>query len=82
MTVNPGFGGQRFIPSTIAKIKRVRKLIDESQLAVELEVDGGITLENISMVSQAGADVVVSGSAVFQSKDLRETVRMMKGKLR
>jgi ribulose-phosphate 3-epimerase len=49
---------------------------------VELEVDGGITLENISMVSQAGADVVVSGSAVFQSKDLRETVRMMKGKLR
>jgi ribulose-phosphate 3-epimerase len=82
MTVNPGFGGQKFIPSTIAKIKRVRKLIDESQLAVELEVDGGITLENISMVSQAGADVVVSGSAVFQSKDLRETVRMMKEKLR
>ena len=81
MTVNPGFGGQKFIPGMIPKIKKLRRLIDESQLSVELEVDGGINLENIGLVSQAGADVVVSGSAVFKSADCRETVREMKKKM-
>ena len=81
MTVNPGFGGQKFIPGMIPKIKKVSKLIDEKNLAVELEVDGGINLENISQVAQAGADVVVSGSAVFQSADCKKTVRLMKEKL-
>ncbi len=81
MTVNPGFGGQKFIPGMISKIKKLRRLIDESQLSVELEVDGGINLENIGLVSQAGADVVVSGSAVFKSADCRETVREMKKKM-
>ena len=81
MTVNPGFGGQKFIPGMIPKIKKLRRLIDESQLSVELEVDGGINLENIGLVSQAGADVVVSGSAVFKSADCRETVREIKKKM-
>jgi len=81
MTVNPGFGGQKFIPRMVPKIKNLRRLIDEKQLAVELEVDGGINLENISLVSQAGADLIVAGSAVFKSADCRETVRLMKKKL-
>jgi ribulose-phosphate 3-epimerase len=82
MSVNPGFGGQKFIPGVIPKIKKLRKIINEAHLSVELEVDGGINLENISLVSQAGADVVVAGSAVFKSEDCRETVRLMKEKLR
>ena len=81
MTVNPGFGGQKFIPGMIPKIKKLRRLIDESQLSVELEVDGGVNLENIGLVSQAGADVAVAGSAVFKSADCRETVREMKKKM-
>jgi ribulose-phosphate 3-epimerase len=81
MTVNPGFGGQKFITSMIPKIKKVRKLIDEKHLSVELEVDGGINLDNISKVVNAGADVIVAGSAVFKSKDCKETVRLMKKKI-
>ena len=81
MTVNPGFGGQKFIPGMIPKIKKLRRLIDESQLSIELEVDGGVNLENIGLVSQAGADVAVAGSAVFKSADCRETVREMKKKM-
>ena len=81
MTVNPGFGGQKFITSMIPKIKKVRKLIDEKHLSVELEVDGGINLDNISKVVNAGADVIVAGSAVFKSKDCKETVMQMKKKL-
>lgn len=81
MTVNPGFGGQKFIPSMIPKIKKLKRLIDETQLTVDLEVDGGINLENISLVAQAGADVIVAGSAVFKSADCKETVRLMKKKL-
>jgi ribulose-phosphate 3-epimerase len=81
MTVNPGFGGQKFIPGMLPKIKKVRKLIDEKNPAVELEVDGGIKLDNISQVAQAGADVVVAGSAVFKSEDCKKTVRLMKEKL-
>ena len=82
MTVNPGFGGQKFISSMIPKIKKLRKLIDEKHLSVELEVDGGINLDNISQVAKAGADVIVAGSAVFKSADCKETVRSMKKKLR
>jgi ribulose-phosphate 3-epimerase len=81
MTVNPGFGGQKFIPTMLPKIKQMRKLIDEKKLLIELEVDGGVNLENISQISEAGADVVVAGSAVYKSKDCRETVRLMKEKL-
>lgn len=81
MTVNPGFGGQKFIPTMLPKIKHLRKRIDEKKATIELEVDGGVTLENISQISEAGADVVVAGSAVYKSKDCRETVRLMKEKL-
>ena len=81
MTVNPGFGGQKFISSMIPKIKKLRKLIDEKHLPVELEVDGGINLDNISKVVKPGADVIVAGSAVFKSKDCKETVMQMKKKL-
>lgn len=78
MTVNPGFGGQRFIPAMLPKIQKVRKLIDEKNLPVAVEVDGGINLQNIREVARAGADVVVAGSAVFKSSDVRETIRLMK----
>ena len=81
MTVNPGFGGQKFISSMIPKIKKLRKLVDEKHLPVELEVDGGINLDNISKVVKAGADVIVAGSAVFKSKDCKETVMQLKKKL-
>ena len=81
MTVNPGFGGQKFIPTMLPKIRKMRTLIDEKKLPIELEVDGGVNLENISQISQAGADVVVAGSAVYKSADCRETVRLMKEKL-
>jgi len=81
MTVNPGFGGQKFIPNMLPKIKKVRELIDEKNPAVELEVDGGVNLENISQIAQAGADVVVAGSAVFKSEDCKKTVSVMKEKL-
>ena len=81
MTVNPGFGGQKFIPTMLPKIRKMRSFIDEKKLPIELEVDGGVTLENISQISQAGADVVVAGSAVYKSADCRKTVRLMKEKL-
>ena len=81
MTVNPGFGGQKFIPTMLPKIQKMRALIDEKKLPIELEVDGGVNLENISQIAQAGADVVVAGSAVYKSADCRATVRLMKEKL-
>jgi ribulose-phosphate 3-epimerase len=81
MTVNPGFGGQKFIPTMLPKIQKMRSLIDEKKLFIELEVDGGVNLENISQISQAGADVIVAGSAVYKSGDCRKTVRLMKEKL-
>ena len=81
MTVNPGFGGQNFIPTMLPKIQKVRHLIDEKNLPIELEVDGGINLENINQVAQAGADILVAGSAVFKSADCRETIRSMKEQL-
>ena len=67
MSVNPGFGGQKFIESAIGKLRRLRKEIDTRRLAVELEVDGGVKLDNVRRVVEAGASVVVAGSAVFES---------------
>jgi ribulose-phosphate 3-epimerase len=81
MTVNPGFGGQKFIPTMLPKIQKARHLIDEKNLPIELEVDGGIHLQNISQVAQAGADILVAGSAVFKSPDAREAIRLMKEQL-
>jgi ribulose-phosphate 3-epimerase len=69
MTVNPGFGGQQFIPQTLPKIRQVRQEISRRNLDIEVEVDGGIDLETAPLVVQAGADVLVAGSAVFDPKD-------------
>lgn len=69
MTVNPGFGGQSFIPFTLKKIARMRSMIERSGRNIELEVDGGVKAENIAEIAKAGADVFVAGSAVFNGKD-------------
>jgi ribulose-phosphate 3-epimerase len=69
MSVNPGFGGQKFIENALGKLQRLRKEIDTRHLAVELEVDGGVKLDNVGRVIEAGASVVVAGSAVFESTD-------------
>lgn len=79
MSVNPGFGGQQFIPSTLDKIRAVRERIDASGREIRLEVDGGIKAENIGAVAAAGADTFVAGSAIFGSTDYAATVRAMRG---
>jgi ribulose-phosphate 3-epimerase len=78
MSVNPGFGGQSFIPSVLEKLRRARKMIDERGAKVELEIDGGVKVENIAAMAQAGADIFVSGSAIFQSKDYKDTIQKMR----
>jgi ribulose-phosphate 3-epimerase len=74
MSVNPGFGGQAFIPSALEKITRLRRLIDERGYQVEIEVDGGVKIDNIDLVVKAGANVIVSGSGVFGTKDYAATI--------
>jgi ribulose-phosphate 3-epimerase len=74
MSVNPGFGGQAFIPSALEKVTRLRRMIDERGLTVEIEVDGGIKVDNIAAVVKAGANVIVSGSGVFGTKSYAETI--------
>lgn len=69
MSVNPGFGGQKFIPYTLEKIKQVHNMIAERKLTVHIEIDGGVTLENASSIVSAGADVLVAGNTVFKSAD-------------
>ena len=78
MSVNPGFGGQYFIPHTLEKIKSLKKMINEKALKVLIEIDGGITLENAASVSNAGADVFVAGSTVFKSADPKATIAALK----
>lgn len=73
MSVNPGFGGQKFIPHTVEKIRQLRELITAKDSKALIEVDGGVTLENASMLMQAGADVLVAGSSVFNAPDPEET---------
>ena len=77
MSVNPGFGGQSFIPSALPKIARVRELIDRSGREIRLEVDGGVKVDNIKAVATAGADTFVAGSAIFGSQDYRATIAAM-----
>lgn len=81
MSVNPGFGGQKFIPSTLDKLAQVRKLIDESGYDIRLEVDGGVTVENIAQVAAAGADTFVAGSAIFNTPDYAQTISKMRAEL-
>lgn len=78
MTVNPGFGGQKFIPYCKEKIRELRKLIDASGNSVLLEVDGGVKTDNIGELAKLGADVFVAGSAIFGSKDYKKTITEMK----
>lgn len=78
MSVNPGFGGQKFIPYTLDKIKQLRKMIDDSGLKVHIEIDGGVTLENAPSIIAAGADVLVAGNTVFKSTDPKATIRQLK----
>lgn len=78
MSVNPGFGGQQFIPHSIEKIKKLRKMLDERGLKAILEVDGGVKVSNIKKVSMAGADMFVAGSAVFGSADYKKTIEAMR----
>ncbi len=74
MSVNPGFGGQKFIPGALDKIRKLRRMIDERGLSVEIEVDGGVTVDNVADVTAAGANVIVSGSGVYGTKDITATI--------
>ena len=78
MSVNPGFGGQKFIPEALSKIRQLKKMIDERKLNVEIEVDGGVNTDNVADVVSAGADIVVMGSAFYNSKDYAETVKTVR----
>jgi len=78
MSVNPGFGGQSFIPSTLKKIERLRKIVDQNGYPLEIEVDGGVKIENIREVAKAGGDIFVVGTGIFKTKDYEETVRMLR----
>lgn len=81
MSVNPGFGGQKFIDSVLNKISKVRSLIDNCNKEIRLEVDGGINLNNISEVASAGADTFVAGSAIFSQSDYSEVIQQMRSSL-
>lgn len=78
MSVNPGFGGQKFIQHSLVKIMELRKRIDKAGLKVKIEVDGGITLDNAKLIVDAGADILVTGSTVFRSQNPKETIRLLK----
>ncbi len=75
MSVNPGFGGQSFIPSALDKIREIKSIINEKNLNIEIEVDGGVKLDNAKDVLNAGADILVAGSAVFGAENIEETVK-------
>ena len=78
MSVNPGFGGQKFIPYTLEKIKQLRKMIDERGLKTLIEIDGGVTVENAASIVAAGADVLVAGNTVFKSANPIDTIQKLK----
>jgi len=81
MSVNPGFGGQQFIPSALEKLQIVRKLIDDSHLPVRLQIDGGVTVGNIAHIAKAGADAFVAGSAIFKTPDYKKTISALRSAL-
>ena len=78
MSVNPGFGGQSFIPHVLDKLRRARALIDDSGREIRLEVDGGVKVNNIGEIAAAGADTFVAGSAIFGADDYAQTINRMK----
>jgi ribulose-phosphate 3-epimerase len=79
MSVNPGFGGQQFIPHTLVKIRELRKMIDERGLNIHIEIDGGVTVHNAASIIEAGADVLVAGNTVFSSSEPKEVIKILKG---
>jgi len=81
MSVNPGFGGQKFIDSSLQKLRQVRALIDESGRDIRLEIDGGVKIDNIGAIAAAGADTFVAGSAIFGSNDYAATIAAMKSEI-
>ena len=81
MSVNPGFGGQSFIPQTLTKLKQVRQLIEESGRDIRLEIDGGVKVDNIGEIAAAGADAFVAGSAIFNAEDYRQTIKAMRDEI-
>ncbi len=81
MSVNPGFGGQKFIPSTLNKLRQARQLIEDSGRDIRLEVDGGVTVDNIGEIAAAGADTFVAGSAIFNTDDYAATIAAMRAEL-
>jgi ribulose-phosphate 3-epimerase len=78
MSVNPGFGGQSFIPAALEKLRRARELINRSGRAIRLEIDGGVKIDNIADIAKAGADTFVAGSAIFGQKDYKATIAAMR----
>jgi len=78
MSVNPGFGGQSFIPRTYERIRQARKIIDDNKLDVKIEIDGGVTVENAKSIIDAGAHVLVAGNTVFRSSDPKATIHQLK----
>lgn len=78
MSVNPGFGGQEFIPESLDKVRRLRKMIDERGLKVRIEIDGGINTDNIAEVTGAGAEIIVAGSAIFSAPDPAVALRQLR----
>ena len=81
MSVNPGFGGQKFIPHTLEKLRQVRQLIDQSGRDIRLEVDGGVNVDNIGEIAAAGADMFVAGSAIFNQPDYKQVIDKMREQL-
>lgn len=81
MSVNPGFGGQKFIPSALTKLAQVRQRIDQTGRAIRLEIDGGVKIDNIKAIAAAGADTFVAGSAIFSSKDYAATIHELRGQI-
>lgn len=82
MSVNPGFGGQSFIPSSLDKLRQARKIIDDSGREIRLEVDGGVKIDNIGEIAAAGADMFVAGSAIFGSADYTATIAAMRSEIK
>jgi len=81
MSVNPGFGGQSFIPNTLTKLKQTREIIDQNGLNIRLEVDGGVKVDNIQDIANAGADTFVAGSAIFNTNDYKATIDAMRANI-
>ena len=80
MTVNPGFGGQKFIPSVLDKIERLRDIIDTNEFNIDIEVDGGINLDTAKQVIEAGANILVAGSAIYNAENMKQMISGLKQK--